>query len=101
MAIHPPDCTCSDSYGCRKRREGFGYVSRSATPSRTYKSDPTRRPRFNSWEKGVSGEHRPDGSFMPYLNGKGERIHVKEFGENRRKLQAARARQLQGPTPKE
>ncbi len=99
MTIHPPDCECTDSYGCRKRREGYGYVSRSATPTRTYRHDPKRRPRFNSWEAGVAGEHRPDGSFMPYVHADGSKIHTKEMADNRRQLEGIRARQIQGPTP--
>lgn len=36
-----------------------------------------------SWEAGRAGEHRPDGSFMPYLNADGQAMGVKEFSENR------------------
>jgi hypothetical protein len=50
-----------------------------------------------AWEKGRTGEHRPDGSFMPYLDSKLEPIGVKEMAENRRSLTAIRDRQLHDP----
>lgn len=98
MAIHPPTCRCS-SYGCRRRREGLPSLASAATPSRK-RHQPFRDPErvnHNSWERGVSGERRPDGSFMPYLDG-GRRIGVKEFGDRRRELTEAR-RALAGPAP--
>lgn len=43
-----------------------------------------------SWEAGVAGEHRPGGTFMPYIDREGQPIHVKAFGEGRHRLEAAR-----------
>lgn len=99
MPAHAPDCDC-DTYGCELRRKGFT-LSSAATPTRTQRRPFRPGPRFNSWEKGVKGEHRPDGSFMPYLNGDGQKIHVKEFSENRKEYEAIRARQIQGTSKKE
>ena len=37
----------------------------------------------SSWENGVAGEHRPDGSFWPHLHADSKPIRVKEWAENR------------------
>lgn len=95
MPAHAPDCGCP-KYGCTLRRKGIA-LSSAATPTRQGRRPFRPGPRFNSWEKGVAGEHRPDGSFMPYLNGDGQRIQVKEFSEHRREFEATRARQLRSP----
>jgi hypothetical protein len=91
--IHPPGCTCTTSYGCQLRRKGI-QVPASATPTRTPRFV-QRRPRYNSWEAGVAGEHRRDGSFMPYIHSDGREIGVKEWSDNRRdyssKLRASKA----------
>ena len=42
----------------------------------------------------MAGETRPDGSFMPYLDGQLNEIGVKEMAENRRSLEAIRHQQL-------
>lgn len=83
--MHPPDCTCTEgpgSYGCQLRRKGI-QVPPSATPTRTPRR-PWRPGPKNSWEAGIAGEHRPDGSFMPHLDPTdGHRLSVKEFADNR------------------
>ena len=77
---YDPDC-----YGCRLRSKGVA-ISPAATPSRRNTvAPPTADP---AWERGVAGERRPDGSFMPYLNDKGSRLHLKEAGERRREIAA-------------
>lgn len=80
--IHDPDCDC-DTYGCQLRRKGI-QVPPSATPTRTPKRPFRPGPRFNGWEKGRAGEHRRDGSFMPYVHPDGRDIGVKEWADNRR-----------------
>lgn len=47
---------------------------------RGHKARPMQTP---SWEKGIAGEHRVDGSFMPYLNDHREEMGVHEFGNKR------------------
>lgn len=96
MTIHPSDCECETSYGCQLRRKSVGYAM-VATPTAR-----ARRPwrdgskvNHNSWEAGVAGERRRDGSFIPYVGDKtGRRIHVKEYGERRHELTQARKRQI-------
>jgi len=57
----------------------------AATPSVKNKVPP---PQANpAWERGISGEHRRDGSFVPYVHADGTRIGVKEFAENRTKYE--------------
>jgi hypothetical protein len=50
-----------------------------------------------SWEAGVTGETRRDGSFMPYLDRSLQPIGVKEMADNRTKLEAIRHKQLHDP----
>lgn len=53
-----------------------------------------------AWERGIAGETRADGSFVPYLtmkNGAGNEMGIKEFTENRRKIEAIRDRQRKDP----
>jgi hypothetical protein len=96
--IHPDDCGC-DLYGCQLRRKGIR-LSYDASPTRRVRRP--WRPKVNcSWEAGISGESRPGGTFMPYLNGRGQRIRVKEFAEKRRVLTDIRRRQIQGPALQE
>jgi len=40
-----------------------------------------------AWERGISGEHRPGGTFVPYLDSEGKRIGVKKFADNRKKYE--------------
>jgi hypothetical protein len=96
--IHPDDCECP-LYGCELRRKGVQYAGSATPTSRARK--PFRESINCSWEAGVAGETRPDGSRMPYLDGTGRKIRVKEYGENRRKLSDIRSRQVQGPAPQE
>lgn len=79
-----PGCEC---YGCRLRAKGVG-LSSTVTPTRNanrtkvftkHRSDP-------AWERGVAGERRPDGSFMPYLTPDRAAMGVKEHGERRREV---------------
>jgi hypothetical protein len=96
--IHPDGCECP-LYGCELRRKGVRY-SGSATP--TARANRPFRPPVNcSWEAGAAGERRPDGSFMPYLDDRGRKIRVKQWGEERTKLEEIRRRQVVGPAPQE
>jgi hypothetical protein len=55
------------------------------------------RPKPNaSWEAGVKGETRADGSFMPYLDQHGSPIGVKQWGEKRHEYEA-RLTELRNP----
>lgn len=83
-------------FGCKIRTLNFdgsattvGRQSRGSRPGRV--PDP-------AWERGVAGEHRPGGGFMPYLDHKLSEIGVKEFGERRHELEDKRARQLASPS---
>lgn len=83
---------CSEHYGCRLRAKGIA-IAPSATPSRMNQKPP---PKANpAWERGVAGEHRVDGSFMPYVNEHGSPIHLKEFGEKRKQF-GDRVKRLKG-----
>jgi len=100
MAIHPPECECTGSYGCRKRRQGFS-LSSDATPTRIGRRpyrDPAKH-NHNSWEAGIAGEHRPGGTFMPYLRADGTRMGVKEFADNRHHLEKVRDDLRKAPAP--
>jgi hypothetical protein len=95
--IHPGHCTC-DAYACQLRRKGIGFSSEITPTMRARR--PWRPHTKPSWEAGVAGERRVDGSFMPYLDG-GRQIPIKEYGERRRKLSDVRTRQVSGPPPEQ
>jgi hypothetical protein len=83
-------------FGCKIRTLRFdgsavsvGRQSRGTRPARV--PDP-------AWERGVAGERRPGGGFMPYLNSNLTEIGVKEYGERRHELDAKRKAQLTNPT---
>jgi hypothetical protein len=74
-------------------------LSGTATPTRR-RRQPFRDPakvNHNSWEAGIAGEHRPDG-FMPYLGPNGDRMHTKEYSDNRVALEDIRRHQVSGPS---
>lgn len=80
MAIcNIPDCDAH--LGCRLRAKGIA-LGAGATPTRTRRSG-GEKPIYNRWENGVVGEHRPDGSFMPYLSRTGGVMRTKEMAEHR------------------
>ena len=60
-------------------------ISPSSLPSRMNKIPP--RKADPAWERGIAGEHRRDGSFVPYLGSNGKQIGVKEFADNRSKYE--------------
>jgi hypothetical protein len=84
-----------DCYGCRLKAKNLS-LSPSATPTRK-RNQPFRPMKQPSWEAGVAGETRPDGSFMPYLNKNLNEIGVKEMADNRQSLEAVRHQQLHDP----
>jgi len=81
---------CTEHYGCRLRAKGIS-LSSAATPTRTART-PYRPIKQPSWEKGIEGQHRPDGSFMPLLNDKGKPMGVYEAQSNRKRINAMRRR---------
>ena len=89
-AVSPyPGC-----YGCELKAKGITLVcvnQRNAVPP--------RRDESNGWEKGRAGEHRADGSFMPYLNAEGSALAIKDYTEDRRRIDDARRYQLNRTTP--
>jgi hypothetical protein len=81
-------------YGCDLKAKGLTLVCANQ------RNDvPPRRDESNSWEKGRAGEHRADGSFMPYLNEVGSALPIKDYAENRRVLDGRRREQLNRTTP--
>ena len=76
-----PDTICQDCGGTVKRILQAPALTAAAAPSTKNKVPP---PQANPvWEKGIAGQHRRDGSFVPYVNADGSRIGVKEFADNR------------------
>lgn len=75
--IHPADCECG-AYACELRQKA-PQVSTAGMVRRN--SIPPSKPRYNQWEKGKAGEHRPNGSWMPYIDGKGSEIPIKKYSE--------------------
>ena len=97
MTVHDPDCEC-DTYGCVIRRKSI-QLSYDASPTRRARRP--WRPKVNCSENaGLAGEHRPGGTFMPYLDttpdGRLRKVHTKEGRERRREIADIRARQRHG-----
>ena len=80
-----PDKICQDCGEAVKRVHQAFALTAAAAPSRQNKVPP---PKANpAWEKGIAGEHRPGGTFVPYLKNDGSQIGVKEFADNRTKYE--------------
>ncbi len=62
-------------------------IAPSATPSRKNAVPP--RDADPAWERGMVGDHRPDGSFVPYINDDGTPIRVHQFQNERHALEPA------------
>lgn len=86
------ELVCADEahYACRLRAKGV-QVSASATPNRrASRPQPVRPMREGSWEKGIAGERRRDGSFMPYLRpGTTSPMSLKEQADRRPQVESA------------
>ena len=90
--IHPPDCTCETSLGCKLRREGSLQLNTGAATT-TRKGRPRSNAEYNGWERGIAGERRKGGTFMPYLDAKGNTIPIKEHVAKRHHHKEIRRRQ--------
>jgi len=91
--IHEPGCTCG-KYACELRAKGIT-VSPKATPTQHNRKKPAEHTN-NSWERGVAGENRGHGTFMPYLNEKGKPLPIKQGSEQRHKIREIRQKQKAG-----
>ena len=85
LVVDNPDKVCQDCGGTVKRILQVPALTAAAAPSRMTKVPP---PQANpAWERGIAGETRRDGSFVPYLDKEGGRIGVKDFADNRKKYE--------------
>lgn len=73
----------ADAYKAKLRSLRFGRVPGG---SRTTAGQPAKH--NPAWERGIKGEHRADGTFMPYLDKDLAPIGLKQWGEERRKFEA-------------
>ena len=80
-----PDKVCQDCGETVKRVLQSPALTAAAAPSQKNKVPP--RQADPAWERGTAGEHRRDGSFVPYVHADGSRIGVKEFADNRTKYE--------------
>ena len=78
-----PDEICQECGEAVKRVHQAFALTAAATPSRRNKVPPPQAD--PAWELGIAGEHRPGGTFVPYLDSEGKRIGVKKFADNRTK----------------
>ena len=89
--IHPSDCECTTSLGCQLRRSGIQLSAGAATSTR--KGKPGSNAEYNGIERGIAGERRKGGGFMPYLDAKGAVIPIKEHQAKRAHHKEIRRRQ--------
>lgn len=90
---------CDEHYACRLRAKGM-QLSKAITPTR-HSNRPkvlTQHDGDPKWEKGIAGEHRPGGGFMPYLGENREPIRLKEHGERRHEIHDQVQRLKSDPT---
>ena len=80
-----PDRICQDCGGTVKRILQAPALTAAAAPSRMNKVPPPQAD--PAWERGIAGEHRRGGTFVPYLDAEGKRIGVKKFADNRKKYE--------------
>ena len=81
-----PDTCCPECEEVAvKRILQAANIAPSSMPSRMNKVPPPKAD--PAWERGIAGEHRRDGSFVPYLDSNGNRIGVKKFADNRSKYE--------------
>lgn len=85
-----PDC--DTHLGCRLRAKGI-HLGAGATPTRTKRQSTKPKEPYNAWERGIVGEHRPGGGFMPYLSKEGGVMRTKELAEDRTQIES-RLREL-------
>jgi len=86
----PESCETNGCFAAKARSVSFGRVPGTGR-IQTLKSVP--EPDQPSWEKGLAGERRPGGGFMPYLNDEGSPMGIKEGGERRHEIAQIRDRQ--------
>ena len=90
---------CLEHYACRLRAKGVS-VAPSATPTRISNRPYVYRPvKDPSWERGIAGETRCDGSFMPILTETQVPMGVKEYSERRHEIEGHIKRLKTDPTP--
>lgn len=69
------------TYGEQLRSKGVQIDAGQAKSTR--RGTPSDNARYNRWENGTTGETRPDGSHMPYLDRHGNVIKNKRMSEGR------------------
>lgn len=100
MTVHASDCDC-DAYACELRRKSIT-VQPGVARHTPRKGTPDTNDHYNQMNRGVAGEHRPGGGFMPYLkpdaNGVLQQVGVKEGRERRHEIRETRRRQREQAT---
>lgn len=88
--MHAPDCEC-DAYGCVLRRKG---VQLSPGQARSVlKGQAGSNSEYNGVERAIAGERRKGGTFMPYLDKKGNTVPIKQHRANEAHHREIRRRQ--------
>jgi hypothetical protein len=72
--------------------------ARPPRSDRVIKASQVRPMAEPSWERGIAGERRPDGSFMPYLSGDGSPMGVHEAQSRHGDIEEMRRRRAQATT---
>lgn len=86
---HDPGCPC-DAYACRLRAKGVS-VSPKATPSQR-NTIPPRQSEGDPFARPIVYQDRPGGFKMPIFTAKGDHLRIKQYREQRHKIDAQLAR---------
>lgn len=82
-----------DGYAAQLRGKGMQIDAGAAKSVR--KGTPDSNARYNGWERGITGEHRPGGGFMPYMDANGDVIKNKAMSSGKFDKAKERLRQRQ------
>lgn len=90
----PDSCAERGCFTDRVRTQHLGVPTKDSTRTVT----PPSTMQAPSWEKGVAGEYRPGGGFVPYIGaGKASPMGIKEAAEKRTEIKRIRDRQRNDP----
>ena len=85
-----------EAFKAKIRSLSFGKVPGGGREGR-YTFRPAQDP---AWERGIAGEHRPDGTFMPYVDSKTlVPMSVKKFADHRGSFEQQITDQRHGVDP--
>lgn len=93
----PTHAVGEDPNGYAEQLRAKGPQINAGAATSVHKGTRDSNARYNGWERGIAGESRPGGTFMPYLDAKGSVVRNKANADGthdkaKERLKAQRAR---------